>query len=166
MNERIEGRIGLQVRYNRLKTETISFVKRRRKERRKDVPGRLITGNTIAFAAFPGFDERRFFYRMKRIRWMGGAGLISNTNRNKSTREFASILPFSSSNWQNRKIIPRVWSVDGEVRGKSLEKTWFFNVRKKRKYGRRNLAILLYPNSTFSLSLSISIDSIWLKTCC
>ena len=52
-------------------------------------------------------------------------GLISNTNRNKSPREFASILPFSSSNWQNRKIIPRVWSCLVEV-GRE-RRTWFFN---------------------------------------
>lgn len=70
-------------------------------------------------------------------------GLISNTNRNKSPRELASILPFSSWNWQNRKIIPRVWS-GGSGGRESAWRTWFFNGEGRRKY----LEILLHFNPT------------------
>ena len=34
------------------------------KHRKNDVSDRLIAGNAIAFVAFPGFDERQFFYRI------------------------------------------------------------------------------------------------------
>lgn len=93
--------------------------------------------------------------------WGGGwswgrlkGGLISNTNRNKSPREFASILPFSSSNWQNRKIIPWVWSCLVEGEGESARRTWFFNGEGRRKY----LEILLHFNPTRFVRWIISYD--------
>lgn len=65
-------------------------------------------------------------------------GLISNTNRNKSPRELASILPFSSSNWQNRKIIPRVWSGLVEVGGENRRGERDFSTGRRKKEISRN----------------------------
>lgn len=53
--------------------ETISFpVTEVTKHRKNDVSDRLIAGNAIAFVAFPGFDERQFFYRIGEEVGVGG----------------------------------------------------------------------------------------------
>lgn len=54
--------------------ETISFpVTEVTKHRKNDVSDRLIAGNAIAFVAFPGFDERQFFYRIGEEVGVGGS---------------------------------------------------------------------------------------------